>query len=343
MSVTTTFELGMANVGEIFRRAGIETSVNRDSGDSGIVLEVALPAGPMRLAGQFIPLVYPQLIQEVAASHQQDEAQTIPLLITPNLNRGSFDRCREHGVCVADLSGNAFLAVPGVYVERFVEAKRAARRRSTGTVFGRKGSRLVRAFLAVTARSWSREELQEATGLSAGYVATRVRAFVEAGYCQVSRRSVSVIAPDQLLDDWVAVYNFDRHEAHRFAFEMTSFEEGIEQLARELKRCGVRFAFTGRCGTYLRAPFAYSRVLMAYVDQVPPDFNQEIFRPAPKQGNVVLLLPADEGVFQFTQHHDDLLEVVSDAQLFVDLMKMPDTGVKLANILRDRRLRFHGR
>ena len=340
MSIGNSMELGITKAQEALGKAGIVTSGVHSAGDTEADIVVALPSGEERLALEFKSAVFPQSIKAIANQQRLDPSCPHRLLIVARLTQSSFDRCREHGVCVVDLSGNAFIDLPGVYVERYVEQKPPTRTGSSGTAFTAKGSRLVRAFLADVSKTWSQAELVEATGVSAGYVSTRVRMLLAKGYCRKSGDRVSVAEPDQLLDDWAAAYRFDRHSGHQFAISMASYEQGLEKLAAELRRCGVRFAFTGWSGAFLRAPYAISDVLMAYVDRLPDEKNQRIIHPVPKQGNAILLRPHDEGVFQFTQQQGDFVEVVSDAQLFIDLSKMPGRATEQANVLREQRLTF---
>ncbi len=340
MNIERNMELGIAKAQEALGKAGIGTSGPQIVSDTEIDMVLALPGGEKRLAVEFKSAVFPQSIKAVANQQRLDRFHPHRLLVVPRLSQGSFDCCREHGVCVVDLSGNAFIDLPGVYVERYVEQKAPPRTGSSGTAFTAKGSRLVRAFLADVSKPWSQAELSEATGVSAGYVSTRVRMLLAEGYCRKSGGRVSVVEPDQLLDDWAAAYRFDRHRGHQFALSMASYEQGLEKLAAELRRCGVRFAFTGWSGAFIRAPYAVSDVLMAYVERIPDEKDQRTIHSVPTKGNAVLLLPHDEGVFQFTQPHDGQGEAVSDAQLFVDLSKMPGRATDQADALREQRLNF---
>jgi hypothetical protein len=121
---------------------------------------------------------------------------------------------------------------------------------------------------------------------------------------------------------------------------MTTYDQGVRKLAAELGRCRIAFAHAGWTGAFLRAPHGVSSVLTAYVDRWPSAGETKLIHPVESEGNVILLLPHDEGVFQFTTDCGEQGSVVSDAQLYVDLVKMPGRAREQADALRERRLDF---
>ena len=290
------------------------------------------------------------LIQAKVAAHPKDlDAPiplghglqgSIPLLIVRRASRPLFERCRQAGMCLLDAEGNAFLKLPGVYVERYSASKPPPRPPVAGTVFTARSSRIVAALLADPAKAWSQAELGRATGVSPGYVSTRVRLLQEQGYVRSRIGALRVAEPDRLLDDWATFYRFDRHRQSRFAISMSTYDQGITKLTAELGRCGIVFAHTGWTGAFLRAPYGTSTVLMTYVDRVPSAGETKLIYPTASEGNVILLLPHDDGVFRFTTDCGGQGRVVSDAQLYVDLMKMPGRAREQADALRERRLDF---
>jgi hypothetical protein len=76
---------------------------------------------------------------------------------------------------------------------------------------------------------------------------------------------------------------------------------------------------------------------MAYVNKIPDELNAMF--PVNDGGNVILYLPQDEGVFQFTTD-SEYGPVVSDAQLYVDLSKMPGRAEEQAVFLKEHNLNW---
>jgi hypothetical protein len=76
---------------------------------------------------------------------------------------------------------------------------------------------------------------------------------------------------------------------------------------------------------------------MAYVNKIPDELNTMF--PVNDGWNVILYLPQDEGVFQFTTE-SKYGYVVSDAQLYVDLSKMPGRAGEQAVFLKEHKFNW---
>ena len=248
-----------------------------------------------------------------------------------------LDACKEAHVALFDLEGNAYLRLPGVYIERIRPSRKNGPEPVSGTVFTAKAARLVRAFLHRYPHDWVQADLVRKTGLSAGYVSTLVKRLVGQGYASDRLGLLYLDDPERMLNDWVAHYRFDRHQRLSYAISASSYEDGIKKLANELKASAGQFAWTGWTGAHLRAPYATPSQYMAYVAAAPKQMKG-VF-PVKKEGNVTLYVPQDEGVFQFTTP-SKAGEIVSDAQLYVDLCRMPGRAKEQADALRLHRLEF---
>ena len=330
---------GLRQLRELLAEAGVRSESEGVPDPASHNTTLSLPDVNRRVLIQARAAVHPKDIEALAWLGSTTQG-SVPLLMVRRISKPLFERCRQAGLCVLDVEGNAFLKLPGVYVERYSASKPASRPRVAGTVFTARSSRIVRALLAAPAKAWSQSELGRATGVSPGYVSTRVRLLLEQGYVRRRAGELSLAEPDRLLDDWATFYRFDRHRQHRFAISMATYDQGVKKLAAELARCGIAFAHTGWSGAFLRAPYGVSTVLMAYVDRLPSAGDTKLIHPVGSEGNVVLLLPHDEGVFQFTSNCGEQGPVVSDAQLYVDLVKMPGRAREQADALREECLDF---
>lgn len=250
-----------------------------------------------------------------------------------------LDTCKESGVALFDLEGNAYVRLPGLYIERFRPSRENAPEPASGTVFTAKAMRLVRAFLKRYPHDWRQSRLVRETGLSAGYVSILTKRLVEQGYVCDRFGMLYLDDPERLLNDWVAHYRFDRHRRLSFAISAGNYGEGVKKLGDVLTASGNRFAWTGWTGAFLRTPYAIPANYTAYVAKRPGEMKG-VF-PVEKQGNVTLYVPHDEGVFQFTTL-SDAGEIVSDGQLYVDLCRMPGRAKEQADALRHEHLDFAG-
>ena len=285
---------------------------------------------------------FPSQIDQFASSldaNIKGQKNSIPLIITPNITASSFEHCIKNKINVLDLNGNILLDIPGFSIERFNGGRITKRPPSSGTVFTAKGSRLLRAMLAFPKRDWTHSELVRATKVSAGYVSIQINKMNVAGYTVKSGNLIRLVEPDKLLDDWCSHYRFDRYrKRHFYAISDTNYEHGLATLSKSLKKAGVTFAFTGWSGAYIRAPYATSNTYIAYVDHFPAEM-ESIF-PIAADGNVILYLPQDEGVFQFLSTDNKYGPVVSDTQLYLDLSKMPGRAKDQAEHLRAELLKW---
>ncbi len=283
---------------------------------------------------------YPQQIEQIAFSHGFDNKEGSihnPLVITQLITESSFDMCKENDICVIDLSENILINLPGLYIERYRKPKHERRKGTTGTVFTAKASRLVRALLAYPKNEWTHSELVEKTKVSAGYTSTQIEKMKKERYISKSKNTIKLIDPEKMLNDWRNAFRFDRYRGRKFyAMNSSNYEMGLKKW-RKLTGSEVNFAFTGWSGAFIRAPYCTSHLYMAYVDHFPVELDTMF--PVNEEGNVILYLPQDEGVFQFTTQ-SEYGPVVSDTQLYLDLTEMPGRAIDQADYLKEQRLHW---
>lgn len=328
-------------VERILHEAGISFCVTAPAKNAAWDMEVEIPAREKRLCLEWRHSLAPNqldsLKERLVASLPTDAHAG---LVVHRLSQGLLDRCRELELFAFDFSGNGYFRFPGVYYERFRPSPVPMRQASAGTGFTGKASRLVRALLALTTTRGGlrRVDLADKTGLSSGYISILMERFIKDGYVTDRFNRIHMERPDRLLDDWVAHYRFDRHRQRHYALSANTYDQGLEKLSTQLRAAAVRYAFTGWSAAHLLAPHAEPRVIMAYVEKLP-EVVDSLF-PVEKQGNVMLLLPQDAGVFQFLNEEADARPVVSDAQAYVDLCRMPGRAQEQADAFRHDRLDF---
>jgi len=299
--------------------------------------EVQLPELGLTVLFDYHPALAPAQVQSIRQGLETLAGPQKELgIIVQRLSRTLLDACKQESIAVCDLHGNAWLRLPSVYIERWRPTPRE-NRTSSGTVFTAKASRIARAFLARYPGDWTQSKLARDTGVSKGYVSTVVSRMLNQGYVSNRLDLLYLEEPDRLLEDWLAHYRFDRHKRMSYAVSISSYEEGIRKIHAQLRSEGIRFAFTGWTGAYLRAAYGVPPSVMAYVDDFPEQ-SGTLF-PVARDGTLVLVQPHDGGVFQFT-NDSEFGSVVSDAQLYLDLCRMPGRANEQADALRNRRLDF---
>lgn len=341
MKVHSIEQQALSAVRNTLGQAGIEALPEHRHSIDDYDFVLCLPKQKQRLCLDYIHSVSASQVgalkkRIVAAAPKGAQAG----LVVRRLTSGLLDGCKEAGLCVFDFEGNGYLHVPGLYFERYRPDTLPARQPSAGTGFTGKASRLVRALLSLPElqQGARQAELAAATGLSRGYVSILVDRLVQDGYLSNRFDQLHLEQPDRLLDDWVAHYRFDRHRRLYYALSSKTYEEGLQKLGEQLRAAAVHYAFTAWSGAYLLAPHAEPPLFMAYVEEAPEHLDG-IF-PVEKGGNVMLLLPQDEGVFQFMNAEHPVGPVVCDAQVYLDLCGMPGRAREQADAFRYERLQF---
>ena len=327
------------SVGRALQEANIAFEMKPASAEKYAVdFLLRLPNGTETLFVEYHSALAPYQVESVA-SHLGGRvgAKSHVALCVRRLTWALVEACKKARVGVFDEEGNAYMQLPGLYIERVRPGQKEDVQSSSGTVFTAKAARLVRAFLKQYPGDWARGELVRETELSAGYVSILAKRLIVQGYLSDRLGRLHVDEPDRLLSDWAAHYRFDRHRKLSYAISAGTYDEGVKKLTGALEKCGVRFALTGWTGAYLRAPYATATTYMAYVAEAPKEMSG-VF-PVEGQGNVALYIPQDAGVFQFTTS-SEWGDVVSDAQLYVDLFRMPGRAKEQADALREERLGF---
>lgn len=273
------------------------------------------------------------IIKNLLSEQDNSPAKIKHLIITEYLSRGMLERCEKLKLNIFDENENGIINLPGFYHFHYAEPFAKGRKSSSGTPFSMKATRLIRAFLNEPTRKWTQNELVKATGITQGYASLKLRNLESEGYIRNANGSFHVENADKLLDDWSTYYRFDRHEKHKYAFNAKNYEEGLQQLAMKLKSRQITYAYTGWGGAFLRAPYGIPQQWMAYISNLPDDPESLGLYPVSSKENTTLLIPQDIGVFQFTKEVNGL-SVVSDAQLYLDLLKMPGRAKEQAQNLR---------
>ena len=333
-----TFKEGLDVLQKALSERGFSVETDPISSPGSEDAEIVIHPGKVRLTVNVKPSIHTALSMRRVI--EPVNAKWKSLLIVPRLTSTTFDECRAIGLCVADTEGNILLNVPGLYLERYRQKVRSSKPTSTGTVFTARASRLVRALLSKYPQTCQQSDLAEQTGVSPGYVSTRIQAMEKEGYVTRTGGLVRLVEPDRFLTDWSQRCRFDRHLRFRYAISMASYEQGLDKLHQELTRLNIRYAFTGWSGAFLAAPYGEPESIMAYVSSAPKEASLRALSPVESGSDVILLVPHDEGVFQFCNADLHKGPVVSYGQLYVDLTNMTGRAPEQAEVLRKKRLMF---
>ncbi len=257
------------------------------------------------------------------------------LFATATFTQSFLNSCPEKHIHFYSLNGACRITLPSIitYIVKIQTGSQTQSRNSGGSPFVGKGAMLPRLFFEQPQRIWTQGDLAVAAGMTKAYVSIILHRMMDNEYIRQEDNGYQLVNPEKMLDDWVAVYRFNRYVRRQmFAASFETQRQGISLVAKSLKEQNIRFGFMGTSGAYLRAPYMESKTVMAYAEHIPDELPS-LF-PVESDGNVVLYIPQNAG-FLYGGNDVDGLPVVSDMQLYLDLKRMPGRNQDQADYLRD--------
>ncbi len=259
---------------------------------------------------------------------------------------GTQNFLEKAGVNFLDLSGNCFINV----TQRAGSQKHNVHIRMSGkqnlypstellkNVFSGRSSRIVRTLLETYPQKFKPLQLANMCRVSPALVTRVIEALEQRSF--VSRKDeLSLIDPGLLLDQWADSYQFRKNSLESRFFINKPLNEILRLFTGK-----EGFALTRSAAASLIAPFADYQVIEIYQKE-----NADIISVLEQDGgvpldnakgaNVNVLVPYDNGVFDFCQSLEDLT-TVGLIQLYLDLYSDPRRGKEQAAFLRERRLKF---
>ena len=261
---------------------------------------------------------------------RRDCPDAIPLLIAPFLSPASQALCKEHQVAFLDQQGNARLVFDGVFIERVAAGQPAAVRRDLKSLFSPKAA-------------WRVMDLAEVAEVSIGQVSNVRRGLLDREWATVTDEGLLLKNPDFLLDAWSAAYG--GLGGKRQNYYTTLHGKGLEDafsclFSDQPVRPGVLLAlFTAAnwLGPYGRTGTNYLLCQPAQLEHLQQTLA---LQPVVNGANVVVTLPAHDGVFLDAVHPSPGIVCTSPVQTFLDLAASGERGKEAAEHLRSKLLRW---
>lgn len=256
------------------------------------------------------------------------------LLASVRLSSSVIERCRRLNINFADLNGRVWIRGKGILIDRNEPVLRGTFSPGKQEIdfFHKKSSRLSRALLGDQGRIWKQDELASCVGISQSLLSRLLRHASTQGWVEGRRGDWRLSDFDGLLDAWAGADNWDGRVAVR---QYSTLESDLKSVASSLvKTTKGRLAFTQWFAANLRHPYADVPVVSAYRESFPDDLEQTKLglRTVVDGGNLWVIAPSDEGVFQFLREVDGL-PLACDAQIYLDLLQVglrgPDQAAEL--------------
>lgn len=240
-------------------------------------------------------------------------------------------------VAYLDASGNAYVSLPGIYIDVNSNEKPRMVEQELKSLFSPKASRVCRALLVELNRRWKLVDLSEATGVSMGQASNVMRKLKESGYVSQKPSGYVLQQPDALLDEWSEAYVFARqNRIFPYYWTAPSVQRILDRLREQVPD---DYALTSFAGASLLASYTRFQEVALYM---PPGERERMasdlgMHAVDSGANLLLVEPYDEGVFYGRQRIDGLW-VVSPVQLYLDLKGYQARGTEQAEFLREQLL-----
>lgn len=193
-------------------------------------------------------------------------------------------------------------------------------------IFQPMSTRVIRVLLTRPRDRWRVLTLAKEAQVSLGWTHAVVTTLQEQRYVvRDENYRVKTVDPTRLLKRWAAFHDFLSQNEYK-TFQM--FEQNLDNVLNKLRSVSAPYALTGLVAAWLVAPSVRPVTFDIYVQSWPEAgkiTKAMELRPVEKGGNVRLVLPKDSGVFYGAKVFDSV-KIVSNVQLYVDLVNYPARG-----------------
>jgi hypothetical protein len=261
-----------------------------------------------------------------------------PMVAAPYISDDSARVCKKSSVGYMDLAGNFLFNFDEIYIERKNYPNPAIERRQVRSIFSPKSSRIVRAMLSNPRRSWRVQELAREAKVSLGLASKLKERLLDLEYASGKENGLTLSRPGDLLKQWANNYSFRKNKVYDY-FSLEEPKELERNLSQYCEKRGTPYALTLFSGAALVAPYMRYTRGFAYVGNDIGEVADSLGLKQVSSGpNFSILEPYDEGVF-YDSREIDGMRVVSDVQLYLDLVGFKGRGEESAEFLFEQRIK----
>ena len=261
----------------------------------------------------------------------------IPLLVVPFMGESARAYCERAKVAWLDLSGNARIVAPDLYVYISGQRNKFRRPGRPESAFGPRGSRVARWLLMNPDELVRQRTLASVTGLNEGYISRVVKKLIEMGLVDRDDQGIRIVDASRLLNAWHDEYRFDKHTLIRGHITPAGGGSAVDGVVGALTKKDIRHAITGLAGAWQWTRYARFRLSTVYLGEVPStELLMDLgFHKEPRGANTWLVVPNDEGVFHGARHVDGVY-CAHPVQIYLDLKAHPERASEAADEVRKR-------
>ena len=259
-----------------------------------------------------------------------------PVFIAPYLSADAQRLCKESEINFLDLEGNCLLQFDNVYIERQIGHRSAAEKRALRSIFKPKAAAILRVMMREPDRAWRVADLAFRADASLGQVSNVRNALLDREWAKSELEGLRLTNTVELINAWREEYEQPKHQEHLYtSMHGQRLDGAIRQSFEELNTRGKIVLGSFSAARWL-APHLKIANDFFYVDEDGRQIlkrNLEL-KPASQGGNVTLVRPKDEGIFQDTTSPVPGLFCTSPIQTYLDLWVSGERGREAADHLR---------
>lgn len=280
----------------------------------------------------------------------------VRVLALPWVSPRVAELCAEHGWSWYDLAGNCRLDVPGLLrIERSGNAPVHAVPRPVANLGTKEAARVMRALLFDPERigqPWTQRTLSETrfpfeesdeSVASLGLVNKMVRHLTDEGFIEpLPKGGFKVTEPLKLLFAWRDAYRFEQHARYDY-FSLLQGKQLSESIIK-LSNFHTEAEYAAFSAADFQAPNVRQPKTWLYVASKALDRFAQIVqaKPVDSGGNLVVLVPSDDGVFykkEYPGDNEHRPACTNAVQTYVDLWHCGGRGKEASEALLEQKLK----
>ena len=309
--------------------------------DVDLLLELKIRNNRRKLIVEVKSLGEPRIIRAAIQQLKEylDRAKgAYPMVAAPYISDDTARVCKKNGVGYIDLAGNFFFNFDEIYIERKNYPNPATEKRQARSIFSPRASRVVRVMLANPGRSWRVQGLAREAQVSLGLASRLKERLLDLEYAVEKEDGLTLSRPGELLEQWANNYSFRKNKVYDY-FSLAEIKELERNLSQYCEERNIPYGLTLFSGAALVAPFMRYTRGFAYVGNNVREVSYSLSLKEVSSGpNFSILEPYDAGVFYGCREIDGM-RVVSDVQLYLDLVGFKGRGEESARFLFEQRIR----
>lgn len=273
----------------------------------------------------------PREIKKFIGTLDNNSLTGYPLLVAPYISELGRKICIKNNINYIDLSGNAFIKIDGILIDRWGRENKFKKKRNLRSLFASRSTVIIRSMLNDPKRPWTIQDLADESKTSIGQVYKVIEKLDSLGLLERKWGSIVLTKPGDLLDLWKEAYSYKDLKMKGY---YCPFEDRNE-LFNKLKQIkNQKYALTMGAGASIIAPFVRTNDFHIYTPT--PDLFIMLLELTEVEfgGNLYLIEPPDQGFLKYTQEKDQI-KIVSNNQLYLDLYSYPKRGREQADFLRE--------